>query len=121
MVPAGVRLVQGGQSYTNYNCLGQEYDSTDIWTDKMADGTTYITLNLHTEFSGISTTGSWQQVNERFKGARADVFKQYVNQNKYVHKKSALFSHEYHKLEACTDNRSKNTYYVYNPIKGCME
>ena len=120
MVPAGLRLVQA-QSYTNYQCLGKDYSEDDVWTDKTADGASYVTLNLGTEFPGVSTAGSWQQVNERFKAARAGVFKQYVDQNKYVHKKSALFAHEFGKLEACTDNRSKNTYYTYNPIKGSME
>lgn len=120
MVPAGIRLAST-QSYTNYECLGKEYAETDVWSDKNTSGTEYITLNLHTEFPGVDTNGTWAQVNERFRAARANLFRQYVDQNIYVNKSCALFAHEFGKLNACTDNRSKNTYYVYNPDYGNME
>lgn len=129
-VPAGIRLVQGVKSYSNFNCLyalGSDtskptsYTSEDMWYDTDANGVRNLTLNIKSALEAflsttISTDGvSAADINTAFKTKLADVFDTYVSQNLYLVKVSHLFHHEIMKLLAGTDNRSKNTYYRLNP------
>ena len=129
-VPAGIRLVQGTKTYTNFNCLyalnsentkPSSHSETDMWYDTDANGVRTLTLNLKDaleSFLGIEITVSGvsaDTINSTFKARLADIFAIYVNQNLYLHKLSHLFHHEIMKFWAGTDNRSKNTYYRLNP------
>lgn len=129
-VPAGLRLVQGVKTYTNFNCLyatsendetkPQSYDSTDRWYDTDTNGNRTLTLNIKTALESalgttINTSGvSADNLNIEFKKGLANLFASYVNSNLYINKKSNLFHHEIMKFWAGTDNRSKNTYYRLN-------
>lgn len=130
-VPAGIRLVQGGNSYTNFSVLSTTrdfYTSSDVWS--AFDGSNnHISLNMSAvvslaqSISGetISATGSYARMNQIYKNCLAIIFRYYVNQNIYVHKESALFHKDTMVLWAGTDNRSKNTYYRFNTALRCME
>ena len=136
-VPAGIKLIQGNQTYTNFNTLYdlstatilsgvEEYTSNDLWYD-VSDPTTdtrNITLNLQTELqrmisrhnlTSINFSGSAESVNLAMKKAICSIFRLYVGNNVYLNKDSVLFHHETMILWAGTDNRSKNTYYRLNP------
>ena len=130
-VPAGIRLVKGATSYTNFQSLSSTrtfYASTDRWSAVDGGGNS-IPLNMSTIVSlaqtiygsTISVSGSYARMNQIYKNCLAIIFRYYADQNIYVHKESALFHHEFMKLDAGTDNRSKNTYYRFNTSAKCME
>lgn len=131
-VPAGIRLIQGTKTYLNFNTLyaltaedentrPTAYSSTDLWYDTDVSNQRTLTLNLRTalqDFLGItiSVTGvSSASLNNTFMLNLGKIFTLYADSNLYVNKNSVLFHHEFMKLVAGTDNRSKNTYYRLNP------
>ncbi len=129
-VPAGLRLVQGVKTYYNLNCLynlnaettrPSSHSSADMWYDTDGSKNRTLTFNLKDEleaFLGITITYtgvSAEALNTVFKTHLANIFATYVNSNLYLHKLSHLFHHEIMKFWAGTDNRSKNTYYRFNP------
>ena len=130
-VPAGIRLVQGVNSYTNFSALSTNrsfYTSADVWST--LDGSNNaIPLNMSAMVSlaqslcgeTIGVSGSYARMNQIYKNCLAIIFRHYTNQNIYVHKESALFHKDAMVLWAGTDNRSKNTYYRYNTTLRCME
>jgi len=128
-VPAGIRLVQGTQTFRNFSVLyalnGEtrptQYYETDMWYDADANGDRNLTLNIKSEiesFLGITipTSGvSSAALTSTFKQRIADIFATYVDQDLYINKSSSLFHHEIMLFWAGTDNRSKNTYYRIHP------
>ena len=130
-VPAGIRLVQGTQTYFNLKTLyaitssdtdrPTDFSDTDMWYDYDSGGNRTLTLNIKSEleaFLGISITTSGvsaDAINTAFRTQIANLFASFVNSNIYLHKQSHLFHHEIMKMWAGTDNRSKNTYYRINP------
>lgn len=130
-VPAGIRLVQGVKTFSNFNTLyatvgsdttsPQSFGETDMWYDTDTNGNRTLVLNLKSEleaFLGITITTSGvsaDAINTAFRTQIANLFASFVNSNIYLHKQSHLFHHEIMKMWAGTDNRSKNTYYRLNP------
>lgn len=130
-VPAGIRLVQGVKTFSNFNTLyatvgsdttrPQSFGETDMWYDTDTNGNRTLVLNLKSEleaFLGITITTSGvsaDAINTAFRTQIANLFASFVNSNIYLHKQSHLFHHEIMKMWAGTDNRSKNTYYRINP------
>ena len=130
-VPAGIRLVHGGTSYVNFAALSATrtfYASSDVWSAADGNGDP-IPLNMSEIVSAaqtlggesISVSGSYAKMNQIYKNCLAIIFRYYADQNIYVNKDSVLFHHEFMKLDAGTDNRSKNTYYRFNTELNCME
>lgn len=130
-VPAGIRLVHGGTSYVNFASLSLTrtfYESSDVWSAVDGNGDP-ISLNMSEVVSmaqtlggeSISVSGSYARMNQIYKNCLAIVYRYFADQNIFVHKESTLFHHEFMKLDAGTDNRSKNTYYRFNTTLMCME
>ena len=130
-VPAGIRLVHGGTSYVNFAALSATrtfYASSDVWSAADGNGDP-IPFNMSEIVSAaqtlggesISVSGSYAKMNQIYKNCLAIIFRYYADQNIYVNKDSVLFHHEFMKLDAGTDNRSKNTYYRFNTELNCME
>jgi hypothetical protein len=136
-VPAGIRLVHTARgvvtTYINFDCLSDTrdfYNSADKWYSVDASNNPInLDLNDVLTLAGtyanttitIPTGSNYNKMNVIFKNALAIIFRHYVEQNLYLNKSSNLFHHEFMKLDAGTDNRSKNTYYRYNIAYKNME
>lgn len=130
-VPAGICLVQGDTVYNNLAALSDNrdfYTSSGVWSALDANNN-QIAYNLMAVVNAassmygesITVTGSYARMNQIFKNSFAIIYRHFANQNIYVHKESTLMHHEFMKLDAGTDNRSKNTYYRFNTLLKCME
>lgn len=103
-------VTQAGDGAAQYDLF--RFDSlTGQWVDagvnKIAEGQ-YAKLNLATDLGITPTSNVWETVNEQFKTARINRFKN--NSHLYFNKNDALFHLCFILLIAATDNRAKNTY-----------
>lgn len=79
------------------------------------NGSLWVAENIITDW-GIAYTGDLLQMNNSLIAKRRDGFRNGIED--YFFKNDLLFNHEFIKLIAGTDNRSKNTYYVTYPKVG---
>ena len=97
--------------------LGKDASNNDIleWvpagTSKV--GGVWSSVNLMDE-TPVANTSLWAEMNADFQAARAAIWK--AKAGNYFSVRSLQFHQMFIKLLAGTDNRSKNTYYVLDPI-----
>lgn len=103
-------VTQAGDGAAQYDLF--RYDElTGQWVDagvnKIQSGQ-YAKLNLSTDLGVVPTSNVWETVNEQFKAARINRFRE--NAHQYFKIQDALFHLCFVLLIAATDNRAKNTY-----------
>lgn len=77
-------------------------------------GGNYVKLNIRTQ-TGVSPTGNdWDAINQLFINARAAMFR--ANMENYWDLTDTLFTMQFCKLIAASDNRCKNTYQYLDPV-----
>ena len=114
-------VTQASASAAKFDLFRLEYQGKDASNNDITEwvpaGLTktngvWDTLNLM-EDTPVSDTSIWASMNADFIAARTAQWKAGVGSHFSV--LSLLFNHEFMKLFAGTDNRSKNTYYVLDP------
>ena len=111
-------VTQAGDGAAQYDLF--RFDAlTEQWVDagvnKISDGK-YAKLNLATDLGVTPTTNVWDTVNEQFRSARINRFRQ--NAHQYFKMDDALFHSCFILLIAATDNRAKNTYLYLDNYQG---
>lgn len=111
-------VTQAGDGASQYDLF--RYDElTGQWVDaginKIQSGQ-YAKLNLSTDLGVVPTSNVWDTVNEQFKAARINRFKE--NAHLYFKIQDALFHLCFVLLIAATDNRAKNTYLYLDFYEG---
>lgn len=111
-------VTQDGDGASKYDLF--RYDVlTEQWVDaginKLGEGK-YAKLNLAIDLSITPTSNVWETVNDQFKAARINRFRE--NAHLYFKKDDALFHSCFVLLIAATDNRAKNTYLYLDYYQG---
>lgn len=94
-----------------YDFIGLRWVNAGI--NKLADGS-YSKVNINTQCGNIASGTNWTQQNEAFKAARLAIFKTGIT--KYFNLTQTLFTMNFLKLIAASDNRGKNMYLYIDPI-----
>lgn len=111
-------VTQAGDGASQYDLF--RYDVlTEQWVDagvtKLGEGK-YAKLNLSSDLGITPTSNVWETVNEQFKSARINRFRE--NAHLYFRIDDSLFHICFVLLIAATDNRAKNTYLYLDYYQG---
>lgn len=108
-------LTQAGANNAKYDLYRYDFIN-NTWVDagisKTATG--YAKQNINTQCGNIASGSNWELQNTRFKEARLQLFKSKVGN--YFNPTETMFTMNFCKLIAASDNRGKNLYPYLDPV-----
>lgn len=109
-----------GQSYNNFNLYRYDW-LTNKWVnagttkdENTEDGYAVVNLNTQLNLNVSTLEGDFNLVETTFKNARIAKFRELAPN--YFHINDMLYTMQYNKFNAASDNRAKNTYLYYDPV-----
>lgn len=109
-------LTKAGNNNAQYDLYRYDF-LTSTWVGagitKLASGK-YSTVNINTQCGNIASGTDWTAINQLFKNARTALFKEGVG--KYFNTTELMFTNNFTKLIAASDNRGKNIYMYVDPV-----
>ena len=107
-------MTQAGANNAQYDLYRYDFIN-NTWVDAGISKTStgYAKQNINTQCGNIASGSNWELQNNRFKEVRLQLFKAKVGN--YFDMTETMFTMNFLKLIAATDNRGKNQYFYVDP------